>query len=52
MKVNPALLLVKEVRETRDIKEVAETLAQGNWVVISVLLDTDGTALYSMGRVC
>lgn len=50
MKVNPALLLVKEVRETRDIKEVTATLAQGNWIVIAVIQDATGI-LYSMGRV-
>lgn len=43
------LLLVKELRETSDIKEVAEMLSSGNWIAISAT--TREPIKFCMGRV-
>lgn len=35
MKVNPSLRHVREIKETTDIKEVAQMLSTGEWIAIS-----------------
>lgn len=35
MQINPALQLVKEVKATNDIKEVAQMLSTHRWIAIS-----------------
>ena len=49
---NPVLKYVKEVRETRDLSEVAALLNSQNWVAIAAAPDGDGeTYLFCLGRV-
>ncbi len=46
------LRMVVEIRETRNIKEVAAILATGKWLVIAAAMDGNGeTCLFSLGRV-
>lgn len=49
---NPVLPMVKEVRQTTDVKEVATTLSKKNWVVIAATMGGDGKCLFCLGRVC
>jgi hypothetical protein len=46
---NPALPLVKEIKETRDIKEVVKLLNSGNWIAICAT--SEEIPLFSLGRV-
>ncbi len=46
---NIALAQIKEVYETKDIKEVAQMLHSGNWIAICATL-TEPT-VFCMGRV-
>ena len=49
---NPVLKYVKEIRETRDLSEVAKLLTSGDWVAIAAAPDGDkGTYLFCLGRV-
>jgi hypothetical protein len=48
-KLNPAYQLVKEVRETTDIDEVAEKLSTDEWIAISAT-KTKGGYLFVLGR--
>lgn len=48
---NPVLPLVKEIRETTDLKEVAALLTSKSWVAIAAAPNGDGTYLFCMGRV-
>lgn len=43
------LSFVKEVKETRDVKEVAKLLSSGNWIAICAT--TDMAPLFSLGRI-
>ena len=38
-KINPAIPLAKEVRQTRDIDEVIELLGTGKWIVDGAIRD-------------
>ena len=49
--MNPVLPMVKEVRETTDLKEVAALLTSGDWVAIAAAPNGDGSYLFVMGRV-
>lgn len=51
-KINPALPLAKEVRETRDIDEVIELLGTGKWIVVSAIRDLNraDSVLFSLSR--
>jgi hypothetical protein len=49
MKVNPALQYVTDVYETRDIKEVAQMLASGDWIAMCATLDEP--FLFALGKV-
>ncbi len=49
---NPVLQMVKEVRQTTDVNEVAAVLSKGNWVVIAATMGGDGICLFALGRVC
>lgn len=48
---NPVLPMVKEIRETRKIEEVAAYLTSGNWVAIAATIGGDGVCLFTLGRV-
>ncbi len=48
---NPVLPMVKEIRETTDIKVVAALLASGNWVAIAATIGKDDVCLFALGRV-
>lgn len=43
------MALVKEVKETQDIKEAAQMLTSGNWIAISAT--TGEPIVFCMGRV-
>lgn len=47
--MNKALSLVKEIKETSDIKEVARLLHSGNWIAICAT-DTE-PVVFSLGRI-
>lgn len=49
---NPVFPMVREVRQTTEVKEVAATLSKGNWVVIAATMGGDGKCLFCLGRVC
>lgn len=46
---NEVLSKVKEVRETQDIREVAQLLSSGKWIAICAT--PDEPYLFSLGRV-
>lgn len=48
---NAVLPMIKEVRETTDIKEVSAMLASGDWVAISAAIGKDNVCLFALGRV-
>ena len=47
--MNKALSLVKEIKETSDIKEVARLLHSGDWIAICAT--ENEPIVFSMGRV-
>ncbi len=49
---NPALPLIKEVRETRSIDEVVELLATGRWIAVCAARDANraDSVLFALGR--
>lgn len=49
--VNPVLPMVKEVRETTDIKVVAALLSSGDWVAIAAAIGNNDVCLFCLGRV-
>ncbi len=48
---NPVLPMVKEVRQTTEVKEVAAMLSSGDWVAIAATMGGDGKCLFALGRV-
>ena len=49
MKVNPVLMHVKEVKETRDIKEVAQLLSTKQWIATYAAELPDGEYYFVLG---
>lgn len=49
MEVNSILVQVKEVYETKDVKEVAQMLSSGDWIAICAT--SEEPFLFSLGRV-
>lgn len=49
MKVNPVLMHVKEVKETRDIKEVAQLLSTKQWIATYATELPDGSFYFVLG---
>lgn len=50
--LNPALPLIKEVRETRSIDEVIELLTTGRWIAVCAVRDANraDSVLFALGR--
>ena len=48
---NPVLPMVKEVRQTTDVAEVAAIMSNMDWVVIAATMGGDGKCLFTLGRV-
>lgn len=48
--INPVYQLIKEVRHTCDIEEVATLLASNSWVAITAASSKDGY-LFALGRI-
>jgi len=48
---NPALPLIKEIRETRSIDEAAELISSGDWIMFSAAGSPKHGYLFSVGRI-
>lgn len=42
---------VREVQETKDLKEAAQLMSEGPWAIIGVAFDADETPLFILGRI-
>ena len=51
MKTNPALKYIRELKETRDIKEAAQMLSTGAWIAIDAAPLKEGGYLFVLGFV-
>lgn len=49
--INPAYSLISEIRETTELKTVAELLNSGDWIAITAAASKDGQYLFVLGRV-
>jgi hypothetical protein len=50
-KINPALSLVKEVLEVKDVVKVSQMLESGNWICIGLQVNLNSNHLFVLGRV-